>query len=273
MNPHQNTKIMKQRISTEELKHKNFGKITTTVVHLILVALLFLNFFTYPDPSPGQDGVEILTSPLAVVSLPENDKSGEDKINEEKEVIVPKPIEPEEKPKKQTPKTIDKKVKVDKSSDEIALAKKIKDQKDAAEKAQKLEDARIEKANDAKNKNKDLFDKSKNVKPGGTGSDGEDPNPGILENLGSGLSLGGGLGNRGVVTAPTFDPVEQVKGKVTIDVCVDINGNVLTAESTIKNSTIISQPVIQQAVKTAKKWKFEKGKRACGTITYILKLK
>ena len=271
---------MKQRISTEELKNINLGRITTTVVHLVLVALLFLNFFTYPDPPPGQDGIEVLTSPLSVLSSPENDKSGQDKIDEEKEVIVPKEIDPEVKPKKQTPKTIDKKVKVDKSSEEIALAKKIKEQKEAEEKAQAIEEDRIQeendrekKANDAKNKNKDLFDKSKNGKPVGTGSVGEDPNPEILKDLGSGMSLGGGLGNRGVVIAPTFDPVEQVKGKVTIDVCVDINGNVLTAESTLKNSTIISQPVIQQAVKSAEKWKFEKGKRACGTITYILKLK
>ncbi|MFK7775858.1 MAG: hypothetical protein AB8F94_27290 [Saprospiraceae bacterium] len=271
---------MKHPISTEETKNKNVGKITTTVVHLILVALLFLNFFTYPDPPPGQDGIEVLTSPLAFISSPENDESGKDEIDEEKEVIVPKEIEPEEKPKKQTPKTVDKKVIVDQSSEEIALAKKIKEQKDAEKKAQEIEAARIQeekeaeaRANDAKNKNKDLFDKSKNGKPGGAGDVGEDPNEGILEKLGDGMSLGGGLGNRGVVTAPTFDPVEQVKGKVTINVCVDINGKILTAERTLKNTTITSQAVIQQAERTAKKWKFEKGKRACGTITYILKLK
>ena len=271
---------MKQLISKEELKNKNLGKITTTVVHLILVALLFLNFFTYPDPPPGQDGIEILTSPLAVVSSPENEESGEDEISEEKEVVVPKKVEPEVKPKKQTPKTIDKNVKVDKSSKEIALAKKIKEQKEAEEKAQALEEARIqaekdriEKANAAKDKNKDLFDKSKNGKPGGDGDEGEEPNSGILENLGDGMSLGGGLGNRGVRIAPTFDPVEQVKGKVTIDVCVDESGQVYKAKSTIKNTSITNQAVIKQAEKYAKKWKFEKGKRACGTITYILKLK
>lgn len=271
---------MKQRVSTEELKNKNFGKITTTVVHLILVALLFLNFFTYPDPPPGQDGIEVLTSPLAIVTSPENDESGQDEVDEEKEVVVPKEIKEQEKPKKQTPKTIDKKVKVDKSSEEIALAKKIKEQEDAEKEAQALEKIRIQeendsetKANDAKNKNKKLFDDSKNGKPGGTDTDGEDPNPGILEDLGDGMSLGGGLGNRGVIDAPTFDPVEQVKGNVTIDVCVDINGKVLTAERTQKNTSITNQAVIQQAIKYAKKWKFEKGKRACGTITYILKLK
>ena len=87
------------------------------------------------------------------------------------------------------------------------------------------------------------------------------------------MSLGGGLGNRGVVNTATFDPVEQVKGKITIDVCVDANGNVLTTKRTLKNTTITSQAVIQQAVKFAKKWKFEKGNKACGTITYIITLK
>ncbi|MFK8005031.1 MAG: cell envelope integrity protein TolA [Saprospiraceae bacterium] len=271
---------MKHPISTEELKNKKVGKITTTVIHLILVALLFLNFFTYPDPPPGQDGIEILTSPLAIVSSPENDKSGQDEINEEKEEIVPKKIKEEERPKKQTPKTIDEKVKVNDNSEEIALAKKIKEQKDAQEKAQALEEERVQeekdreaKANDAKNKNKQLFDNSKNGKPGGIDSDGENPDQGILENLGSGMSLGGGLGNRGVVKAPTFDPVEQVKGKVTIDVCVDETGKVYKAKSTIKNTSITSQAVIKQAETYAKKWKFQKGKKACGTITYILKLK
>lgn len=271
---------MKHQISTEELKNRNFGKITTTVIHLILVALLFLNFFTYPDPPPGQDGIEVSNGPLTIIASPEDEKSGQDEVNMEKEKVVPKEIDSEEKPKKSTPKTIDKPVKVDENSEEIALAKKIKEQKEAERKAQALKEARIQaekdreaKANDARNKNKKLFDDSKNGKPGDNGSDEETPNQGTLENLGNGMSLGGGLGNRGVTTAPTFDPVEQVKGKVTIDVCVDSNGNVYSAKSTIKNTSITNRAVINQAVSYAKQWKFEKGKKACGTITYILKLK
>ena len=46
-----------------------------------------------------------------------------------------------------------------------------------------------------------------NGKPGETGSGEEDPDSGTLEKVGDGMSLGGGLGNRGVIDAPTFDPV------------------------------------------------------------------
>jgi hypothetical protein len=260
------------------LKNKNAGKITTTVVHLILIALLFLNFFTYPDPPPGQPGVTVLSGALEIASSAENNELNP--VEVEKEKVVPKEIKPVIKPKKQTVKTIDKNVKTDKSSEEIALAKEQAEEKEAERKAQLLEEARIqaekdkiEKENKAISDSKSLFDKSKDGKLEGTDNDGENPNEGTLEKLGDGMSLGGGLGNRGVTEAPTFDPVEQVKGRVTIDVCVDESGKVYKADSTIKNTTITSQAVIKQAVAAAKKWKFEKGKKACGTITYILKLK
>ena len=75
------------------------------------------------------------------------------------------------------------------------------------------------------------------------------------------MSLGGGLGNRGVIDAPTFDPVEQIKGRVTIDVCVNESGKVYKADSTIKNTRIISQAVIKQAVAAAKNGNLKKGRR------------
>jgi len=269
---------MKNLISTDELKNQNVGKITTTVVHLILIALLFLNFFTYPDPPPGQEGFEVVGS-VEVAASSEKEENESQTKDVEKEV-APKEVKPIEKPKKITQKAIDQNIKNDKNSEEIAFAKKLQEQKEEERKAQLLEEAKIQaekdriaKQNEAIDKNKQLFDNSKNGDSDGTGADGENPNTDNLEKLGDGMSLGGGLGDRGVVNSATFDPVEQVKGKVTIDVCVDANGNVLTAKRTLKNTSITSQAVIEQAVKFAKKWKFEKGKKACGTITYVIKLK
>jgi hypothetical protein len=269
---------MKNLNSSAELKNRNLGKVTSTVVHIILVVLLFLNFFTYPDPPPGQEGFTVVGS----VDVASSNEQEVNETNPKKEIeeVVPKEIKPVIKPKETTKKTVDREVKKDPTSEEIALAKKIKEQKDEERKEQLLEEARIQaeqdridKQNEAINKNKQLFDNSKNGKPGDSETEGENPNSGNLEKLGDGMSLGGGLGDRGVVNSATFDPAEQVKGKVTIDVCVDANGNVLTAKRTLKNTTITSQAVIEQAVKFAKKWKFEKGKKACGTITYVIKLK
>lgn len=269
---------MKNLVGSAELKNRNFGKVTSTVVHIIMIALLFLNFFTYPDPPPGQKGFTVVGS----VDVASSNKQEVNETIPEKELdeVVPKEINQVDQPEKTTKKTVERDVKKDPTSDEIALFEKIKEQKEAEKKEQLLEETRIQaekgriaKQNEAIDKNKQLFDNSKNGKPGDTDKEGENPDSGNLEKLGDGMSLGGGLGDRGVVNSATFDPVEQVKGKVTIDVCVDANGNVLTAKRTLKNTTITSQAVIEQAVKFAKKWKFEKGGRACGTITYVIKLK
>lgn len=261
---------MKNLISSAELKNRNLGKITSTVVHIILVVLLFLNFFTYPDPPPGQEGFAV----LGAVEVASSNEQESNETDSEKEIekVVPKEIKPIVKPEKPTKKTVERVVKKDPTSDEIALAKKRKEQLLEEARIQAEKD-RIAEQNEAINKNKQLFDNSKNVNPGESDTDEENPDSDNLEKLGDGMSLGGGLGDRGVINSATFDPAEQVKGKVTIDVCVDANGNVLTAEQTLKNTTITSQAVIEQAVKVAKKWKFEKGNKACGTITYIIKLK
>lgn len=260
---------MKNPFDQTEKRNKDTGKITSTIIHLILIALLFFNFFTYPDPPPGQEGFTVIG---AVDVISNNPKKGEtvEPENKKGNEVFPKEIESKETPKKIQEKSIDKNVKNDANSEEIALAQQLKEQQEAALQAEK---DRMQKEQDAINKSKQLFDNSKQGDPDGTNDGDDTSSEGNLKKLGEGISLGGGLGDRGVVNSVTFDPVEQVSGKVSISVCVNSNGNVLSAERTLKNTTITSQAVIKQAEKFAKKWKFEKGKKACGTITYIIKLK
>lgn len=76
---------------------------------------------------------------------------------------------------------------------------------------------------------------------------------------------------------PRFEPSAQVEGKITIKVCIDKNGHVIKEESKFiaSESTIDNQEIIAQAIETAGHWKFKPAdiEKACGTITYVIKLK
>ena len=60
---------------------------------------------------------------------------------------------------------------------------------------------------------------------------------------------------------------------LTIKVCVDGNGRVISAKRRQFNTTITNTTVLRQAEEAAKKWKFKAGDEACGTVTYVIKLK
>lgn len=82
-----------------------------------------------------------------------------------------------------------------------------------------------------------------------------------------------GRGGRG----PSFDPKSQIHGKVVIRVCVDKNGIVIKSKTgnVFEKTTITDPIVIMQAIETANKWKFKPSKEevACGTVTYVIKIK
>ncbi|MDG2418035.1 MAG: hypothetical protein P8M17_03505 [Saprospiraceae bacterium] len=325
---------MDQLLSPAEERNQKAGKITSTIFHIIIIALLFLPFFTYPDPPPGQEGVLVSLgqpevgmndTPADAAAEPETaeevaDEPIEETITEPVEEVVeeePEPVveEPKVEPKKEDTKAADdKKIREDKASKELALkrekekkkreeaakeAKKKADaearaKKEAARKAKLAEEARKKAARekaeraaaeakrraDAKKKAEGLFNTggsgSGTGNGGSTGNQGQtdgDPNGTALEGLGVG-SVGGKLRGRGG-KGPSFDPAVQVQGKITIKVCVDANGRVKpeSVRKTLSNTTITNQTVIRQAEKAAKKWKFKAGDEACGTVTYVIKLK
>lgn len=324
---------MDQLLSPAEEKFKNVGKIVSTVIHIIVVILLFLNIFTYPDPPPGQEGVLVSLgqpevgmndTPADAAAEPETaeevaeepiEETITEPVEEEVEEEEPEPVveEPKVEPKKEDTKAAnDKKIKEDKASKERALqrekekkkreeaakeAKKKADaearaKKEAARKAKLAEEARKkaakEKADaeaaeakrraDAKKKAEGMFNTggsgSGTGSGGSTGNQGQtdgDPDGTALEGLGEG-TVGGKLRGRGG-KGPSFDPAAQVSGKVTIKVCVDGSGRVISAERRQFNTTITNSTVLRQAEKAAMKWKFKAGDEACGTVTYVIKFK
>lgn len=323
---------MDQLLSPAEEKNQKVGKIASTIFHIIIIALLFLPFFTYPDPPPGQEGVLVSLgqpevgmndAPADAAAEPEvaeevaeepiEETVTEEVIEEVEEVSEPVVEEPKVEPKKEDTKAADdKKIKADKASREIKLQrekeKKKREQaaaeskkksdaearvkKEAARKARVAEEARkkaakekadkkaadAKRAADAKKKAEGMFNTggsgSGSGDGGKTGNQGQtdgDPNGTALDGLGVG-SVGGNLRGRGG-KGPSFDPAAQVSGKITIKVCVDGNGRVISAKSTLSNTTITNSTVKRQAEKAAMNWRFKAGDKACGTVTYVIKFK
>ncbi|MFK8005030.1 MAG: hypothetical protein AB8H03_01610 [Saprospiraceae bacterium] len=154
---------MDQLLSPAEEKNQKAGKITSAVFHLVILVLLFLPFFTYPDPPPGQEGVLVSLgqpevgmndTPADAAAEPEvaeevADEPVEETVTEEvieevEEVSEPVVEEPKEEPKKEDTRAADAaKIKADKASKELALQreKEKKKREQAAAEAKKKADA------------------------------------------------------------------------------------------------------------------------------------
>ncbi len=113
-------------------------------------------------------------------------------------------------------------------------------------------------------------------KAGNQGDPNGDPNAKNLEGIHTGGKgrIGGGLGNRGVVSEPKIQDNSQATGRVIIKVCVNKSGTVTSAEYTQKGSTTNDGALISIAKRNAMKFRFTTGDvdQQCGTITYDFKL-
>ncbi len=80
--------------------------------------------------------------------------------------------------------------------------------------------------------------------------------------------IGGGLGGRGVLSKPKITDNSQKVGDVVMKVCVNSDGQVISAKFTQAGSTSSDPGLVATAVKAAKKYKFSKGSvdKQCGTI-------
>ena len=85
--------------------------------------------------------------------------------------------------------------------------------------------------------------------------------------------VGGGLLNRAVVHTDT--PVNDMdeEGNIVIKVCVNSAGDVISANFTLKGSTLTSEQLKKSAIEASKNWKFGESDldTECGTITYRFK--
>ena len=289
--------------SQAEQRHKKRGMYTSIAVHIGLLLLALLPLLTFPDPPPGQEGI------LVNLGLPDmgegTDNAGPAEVSEpieetepisEPEITPPepdpvpetKPDIPEPTPQKEVVKTEDPAaVALRKEKEREAAERKRQEEleeqrrrEEAAEAARKkaAAEAQAKKEAEADALKKELgglfgdgSGKGNTGKPGNQGDPNGDPDASKLEGISTGSgSVGGGLGNRGVASAPKITDNSQQQGTVVVKVCVNSSGQVISAEFTQRGSTISDSRLKTIAVSNAKRWKFSPGSvdKQCGTISY-----
>lgn len=84
------------------------------------------------------------------------------------------------------------------------------------------------------------------------------------------LEIKNGLGNRRVLQQPNILILSESSGIVAVDVCVNRNGKVTSAEHNAGKSDLSIQSLISLAVRKSKEFWFEKSDRSetCGTIVF-----
>lgn len=104
-------------------------------------------------------------------------------------------------------------------------------------------------------------------------------NSSATKRTGISTGMGGGLSGRGVGSKSGLTNNSEKEGQVTVKICVDSRGNVMSANFTQGGSfgAAASDATIRsRAIANAKKWKFDRNPsldKQCGTITYKFKLR
>ncbi len=291
--------------SPQERKNKQKAVISSTIIHTVILVLLLLPLMKFPIPPPGQEGILVNLGLLDQGQGEENTKgpnvpeaTAEEAAEPEEEPVPKKEEKPEEKeiPKKTEPVVKEKEVLKTEDPDAIALKKQKEEEarkKSEADAKKRAEEEAKRKAADEEARKKAEADKLKEQlsggfggggkgsgkgntgTPGNQGDPGGDPNSKNLEGISTGTgTIGGGLGDRGVSRAPKIEDNSQQQGTVVVKVCVDKNGDVISADFTQAGTTISDDSLRKKAVANAKQWKFSKGEvdKQCGTITYRFKV-
>jgi membrane protein involved in colicin uptake len=276
----------------QEEQNKKKGMVISVVIHSLLLLILLTPFLVQPeiiqtegilvafgDPDAGSDDLPM--EEVENVSAPAPAPSNEIDNITSKTKTEEAPIKvPDKKPEKNKPNTIknesDAKAKAHAEAD--AKAKAERDRL-AAEKARAEKEA-AEKAAAAANQKKkysDLLGKGKgnNNTSGNQGTNAGDPDGKALDGISKGTGrVGGGLAGRGVQYAPTFTDNSQKTGKVSLAICVNSSGKVVSADFTQKGSTTSDSYLIDLAKKTAMKYRFSNSDAdsQCGTVTIDFKV-
>ncbi len=290
-------------IDQHEREDKRKALITSILLYTLLIILLLLPLLTYPDPPPGQEGILVnlgLDFGQGDENAPEETAQTEteseipetnlpEETPEQEETPVPeKPQTQPETPEKEIVETTDPKAEAIKKRE---AEKKRQEQLEAERQRKAKEEAERKAREEAERKRKEAERKKQQATgafgggtgpgKGNTGQSGNqgdpngDPNASNLEGISVGQGqVGGGLGSRGIVNSPRVTDSSQEQGIVVIKVCVNANGNVISAEYTQSGSTTNSNNLRQKAIANAKKWKFSKSHidKQCGTIRYVFKL-
>lgn len=292
-----------EEVTKTEKQNRRKGIIISTVFHTLIIFLAALYGFSYQVPPPEPGGILVNLGIPDVGQGNENAPQGNpappaEEVKETKpEAAPPEKTEPVKKPKPTPQKPVEEKVKTTEDPQAAALKRKQQEEarrkadeerkQKAAEEAAKRKAAQEQKRKEAEaQKLKDQIagglsgsgeGKGNTGKPGNQGDPGGDPNASALEGISTGSGVvGGGLSGRGVLRkGPQIKDNSQEQGTVMLEVCVDSNGKVVSAEYSLKGSTIAETRLINLAKNNAMAWQFSKGSvdKQCGTIRYDFKLK
>ena len=252
-------------LSPEEEKNKKRGWVTSVIIHIGIVILLLIPFFTYQDPPPGQDGILVN---LGLPDIGEGEEnaaasSTQPEVSEPEPVVEnePEPVVEEPTPPDPTPEPVKEQVTPQKEvitaedPEQIALKKKREEEAkkkaeaaeaerkrkaaEEAERKRKAEEARKKAEEEAKKKAEsdkfknqigDLFGdgggKGNTGKQGNQGAENGDPNAQNLEGISTGTGTVKGFGGRGYKAPSPPQNTSQKSGTVVIKICVDKSGKV-----------------------------------------------
>ncbi len=304
------------QVNQKERQNKNKARLSSTAVLLLLLVLFVFPFFTYPDPKPEQEGILVNLgfpdqgqgSENAAPAAPSKPQVSEPTPP----VPEPTPPQPEPIPQKAAPQPEPKDVVTTEDPEAIALKKQQEEQRraqEAAEQRRREEAARKEAVEEAERKQREAAERKRREEQarkeseanklkdqlgglfnnngegkGNTGTSGSqgdpngDPDASKLEGITTGSGkVGGGLAGRGG-SGPQLSDKSQKSGQLTIRVCINSSGKVVSADFTQQGSygsVAADQTIIRNTINNAKKWNFDSGTqdKQCGTITYVFKLK
>ena len=263
----------------------------TLLFHGVILLVFFLMVFTNPDPPMFSDnaGVEvnfgymdegmgdIQPEPDKQLSVTTPQKQQEEVRKEDKEVMTQEVEEAPEIIKKETPKKEVKKnpVVIEKPKKEV-LKQPVVNENALYKPKKKGGEGETGKPGDQGIEEGSLYSKvhGKNMGTGdhgdGTGRDGTGGN-------GDGKGYSFNLGNRSMRVPPRITDQSQEQGKVVIDITVDKEGNVLSANGPGRGSTTTSSNLVRKAKEAAMKSKFSQSPQGVeeqrGTITFVFILR
>lgn len=176
------------KINREQTRENNrkAGAITSFLVHLVILVLMFINLFTYPTPPPGQEGIQVAFGVPDVGNNTEQPSESsetatteteeevvEQEVQEVEQEIEQEVVEPEVEPEPVEPKKaevppvkpdVPDDVITNDNSKEIALKKEKERKKREEDARKKAEDAKEKAEADAKKRAADAKKKAADAK-------------------------------------------------------------------------------------------------------------
>ena len=264
----------------------------TLLFHALILLAFFLIVFTNPDPPLFSDnaGVEVNFGYMdegmgeiqpepdkqLVTTAPQKEQQQQTK-QEEKEIITQEIEDAPEIMKKETlKKEVKKNVVVIEKPKKDVPKQPVVDESALYKPKKKGGEGETGKPGDQGIEEGSLLSKThgKNMGSGdhgdGTGKDGNGGN-------GDGKGISFNLGDRSMRIPPHLSDQSQEQGKVVIDITVDKEGNVLSANGPGRGSTTTSSNLLKKAKEAALRTKFSKSPQGVeeqrGTITFVFILR